>query len=198
MMWWVLPALAGPAQDRALIGQLDREVIALRQRVELLQEQLATCAVPGPPGPLYAELTQVLGGQAASVSRAGRNVVVSVPMDTLFSPDGRELREEAAPLVDLLAMALRAHPEARVDVRAYVDSGPVPAAWRKQLGSTWELAAWRAGLFVHALVTRFEVPAWMLTASTRADQEPVSAEPSADTRTLERRIVLFIDPGDPP
>lgn len=195
MIWWLLPALAGPAQDRALIGQLDREVIALRQKIEVLEERLRTCSTDTVPSPLYAELRGVLGGQPATLERAGKAVRVIVPLDTFFSPEGRELREEAAPLADLLATALKLHPEVRVQVQVHLDSGLIPPSLKKSFPTAWELSAWRAALLVRVLVERFEVPGWMLTAAARGDQEPVSTDGTPEGRQLDRRVVFFIEPG---
>lgn len=196
MIWWLLPALAGPAQDRVLIGQLDREVIALRQKVQLLEERVQTCAT-GDPLPIYGELSAVLAGQEAAVARSGRGVTVTIPLDTLFSPEGRELREEAAPLVDLVATALALHPDLRVTVVAHA-AGTIPASLKKQYPTQWEFSAWRASLVVRALIERFSVPAARLTAAARADVEADTSQATPDGSYKDRRIVFLIEPGGSP
>ncbi len=198
MIWWTLAALAGAADDRALIGQLDREVIALRQKVERLESLLATCSTDTAPDPAFVELRSLLKGHPATVARDGRRTLVTVPLDTLFSPDGRELRVEAEPTLDLFATAMSLHPEWRVTVRVHLDSPTVPPPFKKQFPGAWELSAWRAAATVRVLVERFSVPAWMLTAAARADQEPWSADGTPEARILNRRVVFVIEPGVSP
>ena len=198
MTWWMLAALAGPGDDRALIGQLDREVIALRQKVERLETQLATCSTDPTPDPAFVELRSLLKGHPATVTRDGRRTLVTVPLDTLFSPDGRDLRVEAEPTLDLFAMAMTLHPEWRVTVRVHLDSPTVPAPFKKQFPTAWELSAWRAAATVRVLIERFEVPAWMLTAAARADQEPTAADGTPEARSLNRRVIFIIEPGVSP
>lgn len=196
MIWWLLPALAGPAQDRVLIGQLDREVIALRQKVEALEERARTCTTSAPL-PVYGELAAVFSGQEATVERAGGGVTVTIPLDTLFSPEGRELREEAAPLVDLLATALLLHPELRVTVVAHA-AGTIPATLKKLYPTQWEFSAWRAASVVRVLIERFSIPAARLTAAARADVEADTSQATPDGRYRDRRIVFLIEPGVSP
>ncbi|MSQ03117.1 MAG: hypothetical protein EXR71_14715 [Myxococcales bacterium] len=197
MIWWALAALAA-GEDPALIGQLDREVIALRQKVERLEEQLATCSTDTTPDPAFVELRSLLKGHPATVARDGRRTVVTLPLDTLFSPEGRDLRMEAEPTMDLFATAMSLHPEWRVTVRVHLDSPTVPPPFKKQFSSVWELSAWRAAATVGLLIERFSVPASMLTAAARADQEPASADGTPEARSLNRRVVFMIEPGASP
>lgn len=191
-------ALATPADDRRLIGQLDREVIALKQKVELLSERLATCSTSDAVDPLFTELRTVLDGQHAVVSRAGPRTLVTVQLDELIASDGTRVREEADPILDLLATAMKVHPTSRVTLLAYGDGEPAPAALKKLGPSALELTAWRAALVARVLIERFEVPAAQLTAAGRGDQEPVASADTPEGRNLNRRLVVLFEPGAPP
>lgn len=195
---WLSLALAGPLEDRALIGQLDREVIALKQRVEHLQSQLATCTVDTSLAPIYTELRTVLAGRPAVVSREGLSVRVTVPHSELFGAGAASLREEADPLLDLLATAIKVHPEVRVTVAAYNDSPNVPSALRKVVPSVWELTALRASLVVRTLIERFAVPPEVLTAAGRGVQEPVVTDTDSELAVENRRVVFILEPGKSP
>jgi chemotaxis protein MotB len=197
MLLFVAVAAAGP-DDRALIGQLDREVIACRQRVEHLTEQLSGCSVEHDLAPLYAELRSVLGDQPAAVERFDDRVTVTVPFTVLFGAGGTSLREEADPLLDLIATAIRVHPELRVTVEAYNDSTMVPSALRKTVPSVWELTALRASLVVRTLADRFSVPASALTAAGRGVQPALASGADSDGTVENRRIVFILAPGATP
>lgn len=190
-------AFAGPAEDHVLIGQLDREVIALRQKVDRLEGALATCSTDTTPDPIFAELKSVLAGQPAVVTREGARVAITVPLDNFFASDARSMREEAAPLLDLVSMGLKLHPGVRVTVVVYYDNSTIPATFRKVLPTAWELTAWRAAALTRELIDQFGVPATQLTAAGRGDQDPVSTNDTPEGRYLNRRLVLILDPGVP-
>ena len=183
-----------PAGDRTLVGQLDREVIALQQKVVRLEAAVSTCSTETQPDPLFVELKSVLVGLPAQVTRQGGRVAVTVALDTLFVPDSRTLREEAVPLLDLLSTALKLHPSVSVTVIAHHDTGAIPVAFQKAFGTAWEFSAWRAALVVHALSARFGVLPAQLTAAGRGDQDPVSSNDTPEGRYLNRRLVLILDP----
>ena len=185
-------ALAGPAQDRALIGQLDREVIALRQRVALLQDSLTTCSVETAPDPLYTELLSVLAGQSAAVTREGRDTGVTVPVDVLFSAASLGLREEADPVLDLLATALRIHPDIDVWVQVFLDNGDPSPKLAKQYPTAWELSAARAAAVVRHLSEGFGVSPSRLSAIGRGDQLPVASNDTVEGRAANRRVLFLL------
>ena len=191
-------ALAGPVDHRALIGQLDREVIALRQRIAHMETQLATCSVDTTMPPVLAELRAVLDGRPAKVAREGLAVTVTVPHTELFGSAAYSLREEADPLLDLLSTAIKVHPELRVTVVAYNDTATVPTASRKAVPSVWELTALRASLVVRTLIERFDVPAASLTAAGRGVQAPLPVEAVPDVIVENRRVVFLFEPGVAP
>ncbi len=182
------------AGDRTLVGQLDREVIALQQKVARLEEAVATCSTETQPDPLFVELKSVLAGHPAQVRKRGGRVAVTLSLDTLFVPESRMVREEAGPLLDLLSTALKLHPTVSVTVTAHHDSSSIPGPFVKTFGSAWEFTAWRAALVVNVLSAQFGVSPAQLTAAGRGDQEPVSSNDTSDGRTLNRRLVFLFDP----
>lgn len=185
-------ALGGAADDRALIGQLDREVIALKQRVASLKESLATCTVETAPDPLYGELLSVLAGQAAVVERAGRDVAVTVQVDVLFSAASLGMREEADPVLDLLATALKIHPDVDVGVQVFLDTGTPNAKLVKQYPTAWELSAARAAAVVRQFSEGFGISPSRLSAIGRGDQLPVASNDTVEGRAVNRRVVFLL------
>lgn len=185
-------ALGGAAEDRALIGQLDREVIALKQRVAALKESLETCSVESAPDPLYSEILSVLSGQAAVVAREGRDVAVTVQVDVLFSAASLGMREEADPVLDLLATALKIHPDVDVWVQVFLDTGTPNAKLVKQYPTAWELSAARAAAVVRQFSEGFGISPSRLVAVGRGDQSPVTSNDTVEGRAINRRVVFLL------
>ncbi len=172
------------AADRALVKQLDREVIALRQTVARLESERDACGATAPMT-VYRDLVQVLQGDGAlTVARDGARVTVTFPGATIFG-DGATLRMEAEPSLDLFAAVIKANPEVRVTVAAHVD-GP-------QRGETaWARAAREGAAVADALVARFDVPAARVTVEAHGDGQPLSVGDTPEGRALNHRVVLIV------
>ncbi len=190
-------AMAGAADDRALIGQLDREVIALRQKVDRLQAQLSTCSDSLAPDPLYTEILQVLQGQPAVVSRLGRRTLVTVALDTQYAPDSLSLREEAWPVLDLVGMALKLHPDVVVTIVAHGDDSTPPPAARKLLTTQWEWTAFRAASVAREMSEGFGVSPHRFTWAARGEYEPVASNDTPEGRAQNRRAVFIFESMPP-
>lgn len=195
MLWLVGLSFAA---DRALIAQLDREVIALQQRVEVLETALASCAVDDTPPAIYAELVQIYAGGPVKVSRTGLVTQITLPVDLLMVSGGNRLREEATPTLDLLATALKLHPELQVTVIAYADADEPSTTQRKTIPTAWELTALRATAVARALIEQYSVPAERVTVAGRGTTHPIADNDTTEGRAQNRRIVIEIRPGDAP
>lgn len=190
-------ALLACVSEAHLIRQLDAEVLAKQQRVVMLEQRLAVCDQVGAPDSLYPELVSVLGGSRAAVGRQGAWTTVTISTDDLFS-SGASLRVEAAELLDLVAMALALHPERRVEIVVFHDDQPLDRSLRKSFPTAWELTGARAAAVARELVENHKIPASMLHAVARADQEPVGTNDTPEGRALNRRVFFRISPGAPP
>lgn len=192
-------AHGGAASDRELIGQLDREVIALKQRVRHMESQLATCGEgSGDPGTVYPELVQIFAEGPVTVERKGAHVLVTLPVDLVFSQNALTLRQEGEFALDLLATALKLHPDTRVMVVGHTDAEPVPAPLRRAFPTNWELSTARAGAVAGTLVQRFGLDPARLTVAGRADTQPLTAGDTPEGRATNQRIVVHIQPGGTP
>jgi chemotaxis protein MotB len=200
--WWLLGALlvplavrAGASSERELIGQLDREVIALKQKVRYLEERLGSCTTGQDPGSLYPELVQVFSGGPVAVDRKGTVTTVTLPADVLFSTNSNTLREESAFALDLLGTALKLHPDVGILLVGHTDSELPAAALRKLFPTNWELSYARALAVARALSERHGVPMSRITVAGRADQEPVTGNDTPEGRSTNRRVVAVLTPG---
>ena len=188
---------AGAQSDRELIGQLDREVIALRQKVARLEAKAGDCGGDGETGKIYPELVQVFSGSTVTVERKGSEVRVTLPADVLFSGAGLTVREEANFALDLLATALKLH-EVRALVVGHTDSDLPTGSAKKYFPTNWELSSARASAVTRVLVDRYQVPPARITVGGRADTEPLSSNDTPEGRAINRRVVIHILPGAKP
>ena len=189
---------AGVRSERDLIAQLDREVIALRQKLQLLEARLAGCGTGADTGTVYPELVQVFSGGPVQVTRAGGSTQVTLPGDTLFSAGSLGFREEATFALDLLATAIKLHPELSVLLVGYSDGDPPSGPFRKAYPSNWELSYARALAVARALTERHGVPAARMMVAGRADLDPLSGNDTPEGRATNRRVVAHLSPGARP
>lgn len=181
--------------DRDLVTQLDREILALKQRNDVLQERVEDCADAGAdPGPVYTELVQVFSGTEVEVLRNGVRTVVVVPSDQLFSPGQTVVRDEAMMVPDMLATALGLHEDLSVQVIAHTDDVELTGAARRRYLSLWGLSMAQATGFMVALV-ELGVDESRFTISGRGAQEPVAESDTPEGRAQNRRIVVIIGPS---
>lgn len=178
-------------KDKALIYQLDREVVALQQRIAALQTQLQNCASGSDAPAIYTELTQIFSGSAAKVDREGPIVRVTFPGDLMFSVGNTRVRDEAQPTLDLLSTVLKTH-SVKVTVLVYTDSEPISTTLRKTYPTAWEWTSALASSVVRDLTGRYGVPPERLTAAGRADLSPVGSNDTPEGRAQNRRVVIEI------
>jgi hypothetical protein len=175
------------ANDAALVEQLDREVLALKERNETLWTELRKCDTPDVPLPIYQELTQAFSGTEVVVSLAGLDVALDVP-GTLLYDSAWEVRlsDRAALVTDLLATALRTNPDPHVWIIAHLDGTPLPPALGKRFGSDWELGGFQA----------VQVGSALLAAGIDGDRITVATQGSAvePGGTARHHFVVIVGP----
>lgn len=189
------PVVFAASSDRELIGQLDREVIALRQKLKILEERLSGCSTGGGVAPVYPELVQVFAGGPVTVERTGMLTRVTLPGDLLFASGSLTLREESEYALDLLATALKLHMDLNVLVVGHTDAEAPPRALLKLYPTNWELSYARALAVTRELVEGHGVPYTRFTVAGRADLEPLTGNDTPEGRAVNRRVVAHLTPA---
>lgn len=195
--WLVMLLAACPPKhggNEGLVYQLDKEVIALKQKVEWLEAKQGDCEGSGEPAPIYAELIQIMPASEATVTREGSVTLVSVPASKLFASGSFRLRSEATMVLDLLATALNLHPTSPVHIVGYTDDSPLGGSFKRYYASNWELSAMRSGAVARELMGRYELAPERLTILGRGPMEPVADNDTPEGRDANRRIVVRILP----
>jgi chemotaxis protein MotB len=197
--WLALSGLAwarpGLKVDKAVADQLEREVGACALR--LLQAEAAACAASGGPPAHYKELMQAFGGTRVEVDRDGEAVVLTFPLDELFSADAVTLRAEAQLLVDLLATALRLHPELQALLVGHLHDGALPRALTRAHPHPVALSTAYALALSDALSTGFGVDPQRLTVAGAGPHRPRVSNDTPEGRALNHRLVVVLGPAPP-
>lgn len=179
-----------------LVTQLDREVIALHKKNQVLEDRLESCSAGQLDTELYAQLTQVFSGTEVVVEREGSRAVVVIPGELLFSPGSTTVREEATMVTDLLATALGLHPDAQVWVIGHTDDDALGGNLRRRYGDNWGLSTARASAFMRVMVDQFEIDDRRFTIAGRGDSSPVATNDTPEGRARNRRLVVVIGPPE--
>lgn len=180
-----------------MVGQLNREVTALRQTVIALEYEAATCRDGrAGPDPLYQELHQVLGRTEVVVSRTGRKTQVTFPADHLFGVDELSLRQEAEMTLDMIATAVDLHPNYRIEIEGHTDDMGVPPALRSRFDNPYLFSFARAYALASRLLRDGVDPARMAIIG-RGRAQPVASNDTDSGRRANRRVVMYLSPtGD--
>lgn len=196
--WMLLAACPPSAYDQNLVGQLDREVLALGERNKALEARLEDCsASDAPASELFTELMQVFSGSEVLVERRGVRTLVTIPGSVLFSPGRVDVRQEAEMVLDLLATGLKLHPEQHIMVIGHTDDQALSGSLRRRYGSNFELSALRAASFMRHLVDRFGVDRTRFTIAGRGPMDPLVSNDTPEGRAQNRRIQLVVGPPEP-
>jgi chemotaxis protein MotB len=191
-----LPLLDRDCPKRAVLEQLDREVLACQQRVQMAEEATRSCDIGGPPPVVYTELLQAFGDTEVEVIRDGGRVAVVIPSNLLFSPNTVEVRREAMLVVDLVATALKLHPEQSAWLIGHTDEAPLSRDAVGRFGDHATLSFAQAHSFAQVLTGTFEVEPSRLSATGRGAARPRVASETDGAREQNRRLVVLIGPGE--
>jgi outer membrane protein OmpA-like peptidoglycan-associated protein len=183
-------ALAGcPRPDSALlVDQLERELLALHDRLRVAEAEAETCGEGPPNDALYRDLAQIYAEtDGVFIDKRGGTLVLTFPADDLFS-SGTTLRAEARMGLDLLATALSVHRDVQVlieghsDDRGLLDPGPA------RFVESWE----RAKAVAKALIVDFQVDETRITLAARGPFSPVASNDIPAGQAQNRRVMVYL------
>jgi len=122
-----------------------------------------------------------------------RGLVITILTDKLLFDSGQAaLRPEGATLIDSIGGLLRQEAHHQVVVEGYTDTVPIRS---ERYPSNWELSTARASTVVRELMAARVAPA-RLTASGRADLDPVASNGTEAGRSRNRRVQIVLPRRD--
>lgn len=175
--------------------QLESEVVALHQRLRQLEGQMQSCEDSGGAGRIHGELHQLFSGTEIDVERRGAVVVVNFPVSHLFAdPYSLRLREESAMTLDLLATALKRHPELLVRFEGHTDDRLLPAGLVRRYGSHLDLSFQYAAALLQELTQRFGLPEDRFSVTARGAWAPIATNDTPSGQARNQRVEVHILP----
>jgi len=175
------------------VDQLDAEVVAMHQVVRDLRTQAAGCESTGAPSGIYSSLYQVFTGTDVQISRTGGVTVLTLPASLLFTNAYNvRLRAEASMALDLLATAIKDHPDQQIQVTGHTDNATVPLG--SIAANNLDLSYLYAMAVTKELTERFGADPAMFTVAASGQGQPVASNDVALGQAANRRVVVTISP----
>lgn len=138
------------------------------------------------------ELEAEVADEALSVSYDTEKVVVRFSEDATFRSGDAAIKPAMIPIIERVVDVL-AQCSGDVMVAGHSDDRPIVSPIYR---SNWDLSAARAVSVVHELVMDRQIPAQRVTASGRAETQPLVPNDSEQNRARNRRVELAIrDPA---
>ena len=184
--------------SREVVNQLEHEVAALKERNRQLEAK-GTGAPASAPQPIYTELLQVYADTDVQLWRQGSTTILIFPASLLFSNEDGAIRQEALLPLDLLATALRGHPELQVELIGHTDDTPPAGRTAKVWPTNWEKSFGWARATQRVLVEKFGLDPQRFSLSARSDADPLVTNDTPGGRSSNRRVeVRIVAPVRPP
>lgn len=135
---------------------------------------------------LGAAVSESKGG--IEINRDKRGVVISVKDKFLFEAGYAKLREEARPLVDAVASAIKPLPN-MIRIEGHTDNVPIR---NNEFPSNWELSSQRAINVARYFMERHKIHPGRISTAGYAEYRPVSSNDTPEGRAKNRRVDIVI------
>lgn len=173
-------------------GQISGALDDAKQRLEELRKQKAAAeALASTFRTLVERLKSMIdAGKLKVIFRDGR-MLIALPNDVLFDSGRTAVKPEAQAALTEVAQALASISDRHFIVSGHTDNVPIHT---ERYPSNWELSSARA-----IEVTRFLIAHGMqpqtLAAAGHAEFDPVAANDTPESRALNRRIEIVLQPN---
>ncbi len=126
------------------------------------------------------------------ITTTEEGIKISLADDFFFESGSAEIKEELIPTIKKVAELISSLKGIKVDVIGHTDKSPIinPIV-KEKYPSNWELSSSRASSVVRALID-FGVNPEIMTASGRAEFEPIESNDTPEGRAFNRRTDIFI------
>jgi chemotaxis protein MotB len=173
-------------------GQLAGALDEAKGRLEELRKQKAAAeALAATFRSLVQQLHSMIdAGKMKVVIRDGR-MLIALPNDVLFDSGSTALKKDAQAALAQVATVLAGIPDRRFLVAGHTDNVPIHT---ERFPSNWELSASRALEVTHFLIAH-GMRAQVLAAGGYGEFDPVASNDAPDTRGLNRRIEIVLQPN---
>lgn len=200
MAWlWLASFIVGCKKTSTFpegVDQLNSEVIAARDHINQLEEQLLNCTADVAPNTVFPELKQVFQDQDVEVGKEGTSTRLVVRLSHIFAdPYALKFRAESDQTVDLLATAFDHKPDYAVTIVGHTSDRPIPPRWAKVYTSNMDWSTRLAGAMIDRFVTEFNCDPARFTVAGRGPYSPVESNDLESGRDANQRLEIWMYPG---
>ncbi len=129
------------------------------------------------------------GGLIQDITYDSSGVRIRLQSSNLFKPGEAKINDSSRLALGKLAIILK-NSNRPVIIEGHTDNQPFTG--QGDISSNWELGAVRATTVVRLFVSDFSIPAARLSAASYADTKPIAGNDTAQGRSDNRRIEIFI------
>ena len=167
---------AGRRSDVQKIDELSQQLDELNQTKRLLENRLA----------------QEIKDKQVRLEMMEKGLVITFVADVLFDSGRDQIRKEAYPILDKVAVVLKENvPELNVGIEGHTDNVPIKVSGWK---TNWELSTARALSVLHYLIDERGIAPARLSANGYGEYRPVASNDTKEGRQLNRRVEIVIVP----
>jgi len=178
-------------QKDNLLTMKDGELMTKEQRMQEMQTIIERQKKQTQE--LYNKMLNALGGfksDELTVYTKNGKVYVSMSEKLLFPSGSAVVNKDGKEALAKIAQALNENMDINVNVEGHTDSIPIKVRFE----DNWALSVARSNSIIRILIKDYQVDAERLTASGRAEFEPVASNADAEGRAKNRRTEIVLAP----
>lgn len=176
--------LQSRSELKASLDQMESALAELRERQRAADRRVAEYRS------LIDRFANLINAGKLSIRIVDGRMVLSLPMDILFSSGQATLTEEGRASIREVGEGLATIPKRQFQVEGHTDNVPIKTA---KFPSNWELGAARALVVLRALQEGGVAPS-QLSAATYGEHRPTQSNGAAAGREANRRIEIVVVP----
>jgi chemotaxis protein MotB len=142
-------------------------------------------------------LNEMQAGKAGA-AQGGHSYSITLSSELLFDDGSAKIRDDGAAILERVGRALKALGPRSIDVEAHTDSAPVRKGLLGGFDDRWSLTAARAAAVARWLHEHAGLDPAHLAAEGFGEFRPVKPNDSAEGRAANRRVVIEVEPVEPP
>lgn len=134
----------------------------------------------------------------ASAAQAADSYSITLSDELLFDDGSAKIRDDGAAVLERVGRALKALGPRMIDVEAHTDNSAVKKGLLGGFDDRWSLTAARAAAVARWLHEHAGLDPARLAAEGFGEFRPVKPNDSAEGRAANRRVVIEVEPVEPP
>jgi chemotaxis protein MotB len=178
--------------------EFEDQILVLNNQIEDLQKEIANNeAVIAERDDIVAELTRDFddckGEKAVLIEQSEEVIMISIPDQLSYSASQVIVLDTMVPTLEIIANAVRNHPDWDVYVEGYTDSRKILEEYWEYYPSNWELGAFRSAAVVRYMTNDLGLPADRFAAVSFGPYRPIADNETEEGRSANRmvRVVMY-------